>query len=328
MTVSAHSTRPGRAGWFADRPVGVKIGAALAVLAMVAIGLTGLAVQRIGTLADAGDTLYSDSIVPLNKLAEAQRTFQGDRARNNILGFVDEAARAQLRPQLAERRAQFREQMDAYTATLNNPADVAPVLEAADTYYATVDQQLYPAVNAGDVGAVQKVVSGSLAEAGRGLSDAFGAEQERQAADAGADAAAGQDLASTARFTLWIALAAGIVAAAGLALLVIRGIVTTVRSVQKSVDALAAGDLTVTPDVRSNDELGRMAASLGTAQENLRTVLGTVASSADAVAASSEELSASSAQISAGAEETSAQSGVVSGAAEEVSRSVQTVAAG
>jgi methyl-accepting chemotaxis protein len=327
MTASALPTRPGRARWFTDRPVGVKIGTALAVLAIVACALTVLGVQRIGTLADAGDTLYEDSIVPLNKLGEAQRTFQGDRSRNNMYGFIDDATRAELRTELAERRALFGEQIDAYVATLNDPADFAAVQEAIDAYYAVVDQQLRPPADAGDH-TVQSIVTGPLAETGRALSDAFGAEQERQAADAQADAAAGQDLAMTARYTLWTALAVGIAAAALLGVLVVRQIVATVRSVQTSVDALAKGDLTVTPDVRSADELGRMAASLATAQTSLRSVLGSVAASADAVAASSEELSASSAQISASAEETSAQSGVVSSAAEEVSRSVQTVAAG
>jgi methyl-accepting chemotaxis protein len=329
MTASAlPAARTARARWFADRPVGVKIGAALAVLAIVACALTVLAVQRIGTLADAGDTLYEDSIVPLNQLGEAQRTFQGDRSRYNLYGLSDDATRATLAPDLAERRELFVEQWEAYVATLNDPADVASLQEAIDAYYAVVDTQLVPTADSGNGAAVLTIATGPLAEAGRGLSDAFGAEQERQAADAQADAAAGQDLASTARYTLWTALAIGIAVAAGLGVLVVRQIVATVRSVQSSVDALAKGDLTVVPEVRSADELGRMAASLATAQTSLRSVLGSVAASADAVAASSEELSASSAQISASAEETSAQSGVVSSAAEEVSRSVQTVAAG
>ena len=328
MTVPASPSRPGRVHWFTDRPVGAKIGAALAVLAIVAVALTTLAVQRIGTLADAGETLYSDSVVPLNTLAALQRTFQGDRARNNIYGFVDAAARPELDATLAERRQLGEDQAAAYVATLGDPADFDGLQAGLDTYYAVVDQQLYPAADAGDGAAVLQIVTGPLAEAGRGLSDAFGAEQDRQAADAAADAQAGQDLASSARMILWTALAAGIAVATLLAVWVVRQIVATVRTVQKSVEALAAGDLTVTPEVRSNDELGRMAASLGKAQESLRSVMSDVAASADAVAASSEELSASSAQISAGAEETSAQSGVVSTAAEEVSRSVQTVAAG
>jgi methyl-accepting chemotaxis protein len=328
-TPAAPGRPPGRrSNWFADRPVAVKIAAALAVLAVVAIGLTGLAVQRIGTLADAGELLYTDSIEPLERLGEAQRTFQGIRARNNLYAGVGAATRAELRPDLDQRRAQFEQEVAVYVGTLGNPADFAPVQEAIVAYFAVVDGQFYPAAESGAPGAAKTVASGPLADTGRALSDAFGAEQARQGVDAKADAEEGQSLARTATVLLWTALGIGILLAGLLAVVVVRGIVRTVRSVQTSVTALAQGDLTVAPEVRSNDELGRMARALGEAQESLRGVLSTVVSSADAVAASSEELSASSAQISASAEETSAQSGVVTGAAEEVSRNVQTVAAG
>ncbi|MGY1602059.1 HAMP domain-containing protein, partial [Geodermatophilus sp. SYSU D00815] len=298
-----------RGGWFADRPVAVKIGAALALLAAVAITVSGVAVQRIGTLADAQQVLYSDSIVPLERLGELQRTFQGDRARYNMYALADAAARADLKVQFAERKQLLEEQARAYVDSLNDPADFDGLQQGLDDYYALAEQQLVPAADAGDTATVSALVQGPMAEAARGLSDAFGAEQARQGEDARADADEAAALATTATVVVWVSLAIGIALAAGLALLVVRQIVRTVRSVQTSVDALAAGDLTVTPDARSRDELGRMAASMAAAQRNLRTVLGSVASSADAVAASSEELSASSAQISASAEETSAQSG-------------------
>jgi methyl-accepting chemotaxis protein len=127
--------------------------------------------------------------------------------------------------------------------------------------------------------------------------------------------------------TVAVALAA-LVLVCAVSWLTMRSITRPVRRVQTSLEALAAGDLTVATGVRSTDEIGRMAAALDAAQVSLGEVLASVVASADAVAASSEQLSASSAQISAGAEQTSAQSGVVSSAAEEVSRSVATVAAG
>ncbi|UOY00628.1 methyl-accepting chemotaxis protein [Blastococcus sp. PRF04-17] len=328
MSVRTPAPRTSRFSWFAGRPIGVKIGAALTVLAVVAVGLTGLGAARIATLADAAQRLDTDSIVPLERLGEAQRTFQGSRARNNLYAIASADTREALRADLAERKDQFDAEVAVYVDTLSDPADFAPVQEAIAAYDAVVTGQLYPTVDAGDTAAALAVAEGPLAEAGRALSDAFGAEQARQGKDATRDAAAAQDLASQSILILWSALAAGILVAGLLGVWVVRQIVRTVRSVQTSVDALAIGDLTVTPEIRSGDELGRMAGALAAAQESLREVLAGVAASADAVAASSEELSASSAQISASAEETSAQSGVVSSAAEEVSRNVQTVAAG
>ena len=326
MSVTAVRPRPRR--WFGDRPVAVKIGSAVTLLAAVSIGLTTLAVDRIGTLADAAETLSTGSIDPLVKLNELQRTFQGDRARYNLYGLSDEATRATLRADLVERRETVEQQTQAYLDTLADPADFDPVLDQMTAYYAVVDQQLVPVADAGDYATALAVAGGDMATAARATSDAFGVEQERQAVGAREDSAAGQALADQARLVLWASLAIGILLASGLAFWVIRQLVRTVRSVHHSLESMAAGDLTDAPEVRSGDELGRMADALATAQTNLRSVIAAVVTSADTVAASAEELSASSAQISASAEETSVQSGVVSAAAEEVSRSVATVAAG
>ncbi|WP_222196248.1 HAMP domain-containing protein, partial [Modestobacter italicus] len=326
MSDTATRSRPGR--WFSDRPIGVKIGSALALLGVVSVGLTTLAVDRIETLAGAAETLSSGSIDPLVELGVLQRTFQGDRARYNLYGLSDEATRAGLRSDLAERRELLQQQTQAYLDTLSDPSDFDPVLDLMTSYYAVVDEQLVPAADAGDDATALAVASGPLAQAARSTSDAFGAEQQRQADDAAVDVAEGQALADSARNTLWVALIVGLLLAAGLAVVVVRQLVRTVQAVRASLDAMAEGDLTRTADVRSGDELGQMAGALATAQEKLRSVIASVVSSADTVAASAEELSASSAQISASAEETSVQSSVVSSSAEEVSRSVATVAAG
>src|SRR3954468_6524337 len=156
------------------------------------------------------------------------------------------------------------------------------------------------------------------------LDKAFAAEKQ-QAADRDTTSHASY---TSSRTTIIVGLLLGGLMALGLGWFVARSIAGSVKKVQTVAQGLAQGDLTRSSGLRTRDELGRMGAALDTAVGELRRLLSTVVSSADAVAASSEELSASSAQISASAEETSAQSGVVSGAAEEVSRSVQTVAAG
>jgi methyl-accepting chemotaxis protein len=148
---------------------------------------------------------------------------------------------------------------------------------------------------------------------------------EKRAAQAVAAANAQQ--ASTTHLIIAI-IVLGSLAVLGLALAVVRRLMRPLTAVTSLAAAMAEGDLTRTSGVDQNDEVGRMAAALDSAQGNLRELMASIVASADAVAASSEELSASSAQISASAEETSAQSGVVSSAAEEVSRNVQTVAAG
>ncbi|MGY1712464.1 methyl-accepting chemotaxis protein [Geodermatophilus sp. SYSU D00758] len=320
--------RAGRSGgWFADRPVGVKIGAAVAVLAVVAVAMTVLAANRISALESAA-TRINGNVVTLADLANIQRSWQGDRSRYNTYPLADAEGRAALRTDLAERRATIEGQLDAYAAVTVNRDAFDEFHATVTDYYAIAEEQLLPAADAGDLATAAAVITGPLQDRSDVLMDQYNAMQERRVAAGQADTDAAADIASGATTTLWISLLAGIAVAGSLTVLVVRRLVRTVRSVQGAVEALAEGDLTVAPEVRGRDELGRMAAALEQAQGTLRTVLSGVATSADAVAASSEELSASSAQISASAEETSAQSGVVAGAAEEVSRNVQTVAAG
>ncbi len=158
-----------------------------------------------------------------------------------------------------------------------------------------------------------------------GLTQQLRESLDERTAEAGAAAAASQS--NTTR-TMVVVVVLGALLVLGIALVVVRRIVRPLAAVVSVAAALADGDLTRTSGVERSDEVGQVAAALDRAQANLRGLMASIAGSADAVAASSEELSASSAQISASAEETSAQSGVVSAAAEEVSRNVGTVAAG
>jgi methyl-accepting chemotaxis protein len=328
MTAPAAQPRRGLGRWFADRPVGLKIASLIAFSAVIGVVLAVVAVERIDSLRANEQDIYVNHVVAFSDLDAIQESYEALQSGYTAYFLATPAERAQLQPQLAQGADQLQAQLGAYARTTEHPQTVATLATDLQAFATLSAQQLRPALDAGDLAAASAVAQGPMVPAEQkvvadihGLRTVLRADADGQVATDGAGATA-------AVRGLWLILAVSVVIGAALALAVVRQITRTVKRVQRSVDALAAGDLTVPPDVSGRDELGRMAASLATAQQNLRDVLSSVVASADAVAASSEELSASAAQISSSAQETSAQSGVVAGAAEEVSRNVQTVAAG
>ncbi|MCA0147153.1 methyl-accepting chemotaxis protein [Blastococcus sp. LR1] len=326
MTVPPAPARRGQ--WFTDRPIGVKLGTALVLLGGVGLASGGVAVDRISALADAQQELYTENVAPMVQLNEAQRHFQGVRARVLQYPVADLATRAELRTEIDERFAKLQGVLEDYAPHATDASAVAGLEQGTAAFVDASTTTLFPLADAGDAAGFGALYQAQVRGIGDDALDVLVAEGEAQATAATGHVVADAEAADAAIWFVLVLLGVGIVVSGGVAVLVVRRLVRTVRSVQASVDALAAGNLTVAPLVKDQDELGRMAASLATAQSTLRGVMADVSASASAVAASSEELSASSAQIAASAEETSAQSGIVSSAAEEVSRSVQTVAAG
>ncbi|MGY1702318.1 methyl-accepting chemotaxis protein [Geodermatophilus sp. SYSU D00766] len=324
--VTPHEER--RATWFADRRVTTKLMVLLTALLLVAGAIAGLSILRLGTVDAAAETIYREGAVPLRDLAEAQEAV-GSMRQRVLLHLAGPVAD---KPRREQEISRFDDVFDTEVAALRREGVDAGLL---DRYLAVVadyrafrdgtilpaSRALDPAVDVTPILAECDRLFGIVVDAGQALSAAQTEAVERTRTDAEAAYHSG-------RTQVLVILAVGAVLGLALALYTGRQIVGPLRRVQDVASGLAVGDLTRTSGLRSKDELGETGRALDEAVQDLRSVLSSVASSADAVAASSEELSASSAQISASAEETSAQSGVVSGAAEEVSRSVQTVAAG
>jgi methyl-accepting chemotaxis protein len=326
MTVPARTTRSG--GWFANRPIGAKIGAVVGLLAVVVLGTNALAVSRISDMREGQEQIYTENLQPLNALSAVQRATAAHRARVLEYAVSDPARRQELLGEMDEKQADVDDALAEYEPFVIDSDAMDKYQAAREQFLATNAAQLFPAADRGDFAAFSKIYQEVSSPLLTDIADGLEEEGIAQSTEAAARNAKAADSAGTSITLLLSTALAAVLAATVLTVLVVRRITRTVRSVQRSAEAMAAGDLTVATGVSSQDELGRMAAALESAQGALRDVLSSVVESADAVAASSEELSASSAQISASAQETSAQSGVVSSAAEEVSRNVQTVAAG
>ncbi|PFG37443.1 methyl-accepting chemotaxis protein [Flavimobilis soli] len=326
----AQPERRTRAAWFWDRPVGVKIAAAMGVLAVI-FSLVGGA----GALAllKAGSDMKEINVLS----GELQKGFGDLRTAQD---------RSHLQIRRAAITASEGERQQVLTSTEWNDREVDRLIGVLDGYEQSQtqqwedfktrwadwtsfrDSQVRPLVEAGDAEAAAALLASDAAgdpdRAGRALELAQGSVEYR----------VGQVMsAATSRISLTIvALLVGFIVGAAvaisLAVVVTRRIVRDIQEVDASVGALAQGDLTRAVDVSSNDELGRMARSYDVAQRHLREVVKSVIEESDGVTDAVSQLTAASTQVAAGAEETSAQAGVVAAAAEQVSRNVQATAAG
>ena len=313
-----------------DRSVRTKVLAAVgaAAVAGACIGLVGI--QSVNQGAANSQDLVDNHLAGVTSVADLMDDVQQLRviSRNAVL-TNDPAATQQALDKVPDALATYQQDEDVYRALDLGADQVSLVGQAGDL----VDQwetffrsTLAPLALADDVEGWVDANNANmiLTDATTVLGELRDLENSL-ATDAAADSAAAASSARTLTITV---LVVGMALALLLGWFVATGVARATQRVRAVAEGLAAGDLTRTSGLTTQDELGQMGRALDDAVVGLREVMTAVVASSDAVAAASEELSASSAQISASAEETSTQSGVVSSAAEEVSRSVATVAAG
>ncbi|MPQ99715.1 HAMP domain-containing protein [Modestobacter sp. I12A-02628] len=331
-TSSTPASSPGRlSALWGDRGVTTKIIGAVGVAALVAVGVGTSGLSSAGTAQDAATELYESNLSRSELVADIDGNLT--RVDINILRMLaigDPQSIAGWKAENEDRFATVDELLDelsAATAGTDEQEAVDGLVVSYDAMRAGMQAQVAE-IEAGDMAGAAAVNATQVKDNADAVFTELSTLAEDNAADGAEQIAATQAGGDSARTTILLELVLGVALAVTIGWLVARGIARGLRRVQDVTEALAAGDLTRTVGLTTDDELGRTGRALDAATTSLRTVMSSVVASAEAVAASSEQLSASSARISASAGETAAQSGVVSAAAEEVSRNVGTVSAG
>ncbi|GAA4372057.1 methyl-accepting chemotaxis protein [Nocardioides caricicola] len=317
---------------FNDLGVRPKVLSAVAVGAVVSVTIGVMGLVSLSKSADQADLLYSSNVKGVDALGDLQVAV-GDmriQARSAALAPTPEE-RADAAQKVAEGHAAAVELMDTYTATgisSEQASRLADLKVNVDGYLQIQQDVLIPLADKEETDLWWEANS----EQARPFTDAMSEDFDwltSKEAEIAADAAASvKSSYESNRLIAILLLVIGTLVSVALGWFVATALARRIAKVQSVAESLADGDLTRTADLDSRDEVGRLGDALDAASSKLRTLIGSVMGSSDAVAAASEELAASSQQIAAGAEETSVQAGVVSAAAEEVSRNVQTVAAG
>jgi methyl-accepting chemotaxis protein len=324
------------AGLLGNRSLATKILAAVALPAIVAVVV---AVEGINTADDGAATAHR-----LDKNANALSEIR------ELDGGVADAIESAFSAIASTEAATTRSALDDFDKTMTETSrqvDEFKQQSAADSEFSAVPDNLLTQLSTGLTNMRDAVDThlGPLMLANK--SDAALAAWEskvnptKEALDKTLDAMSAAENAdvdgeittvdeeSAANFWLsLVQLVLGLTIAAGLALLIVRGVIRPLRAVSSTLDSVAEGDLTKRVEVRSKDEVGRMAESLNKASESMSQTVRAIGGGVESLESSAQELSSVAQQVAASAEETSAQAGVVAAAAEQVSRSVETVATG
>ena len=133
---------------------------------------------------------------------------------------------------------------------------------------------------------------------------------------------------NTATWTVTGLLALGVLLSLLIGFRVAGRVRGAVQNVSHLAEGLAAGDLTRSSGVDTEDEVGRMAAALDPGISRLREDLVQLAGNASTLNSAAGQLTAVSGEVDAAATEASAQAGSVAAAADVVSNNLQVVSAG
>ena len=317
-TRTTTTARP-RGGWFADRSIRTKVLLLLVLVVISVVGASTSAVTRMSQLAVSTRTVQQVSAGVSSQVAVVQRdVVEAQLLVARAVAATDDADRRAVEDRVAALDAEIAAAADAFeagTAGVEVPG-WAEFRTAWPQWQTIRDEQLLAGVAADDT-AVLAAVDAALTEV-----DASALDYVAGVADAAED-----QVARSTR-SLLLVQGVGLVVVIAVGLLTARVIRRQVAEVQRSVEAMAEGDLTVAPRLDSADEIGQMARALTRTQESLRATVAGVAGTAHTVAAAAEQMTAAASEVVAGSDDTSARAGVVAAAAEQVSRNVQTVAAG
>ncbi|MDP3254682.1 methyl-accepting chemotaxis protein, partial [Bosea sp. (in: a-proteobacteria)] len=212
---------------------------------------------------------------------------------------------------------------------------VAAIAVLRDVGLATQDidsrgeQVLAVGMRASDIareGGVIKAIEMTRSEGRRALLetlaafDAYTVFAQKRMAEIATEATAAAAFAKTLLLSIVAAsLLIAIAAAVWIALNISRGVAGAVSI----ANAVAAGDLTQTAKVQSNDEVGDLVTALNGTVEKLREVVGQVTSAAENMSSGSQELSASAEQLSQGSTEQASTTEEASSSMEEMAANVK-----
>ncbi|WP_274366227.1 methyl-accepting chemotaxis protein [Paenibacillus thermotolerans] len=289
--------------WFRNRKTSQKLIGSFVLISLILAGIGVYSLMNMAKIQSNVGGIYNDNLVPTQYLAQAQIQYQ--RIRVNIRDvYMAETSdeKSSYIDRIDQIRADFETSLQQYEKGISSDLEREQnekVKSAAGLYLDTIDQGIKLAVD-GKSDELKSLIRGDMKHKGdellSGLDDLIriNDEQALRGFNDSEKAYASSRIVTVAVIIIAFALSVAIG-------LFISNIIS--RPLNRMVEAtrkIAGGDMTVTTDMDSKDEVGQLAMAMNEMTGNLRSLIGGVISSAQSVAAASEQISASTEEIASG----------------------------
>jgi len=310
----------------------MKIGVRLTLGFLLVVALTAvigfIGIRNLSQVNDLSDRMYDMDVVGLSTLQEANiQLLLANRAVRRSLMASDAQDRDESAAQARAAMDKTRELLTnsrQYFLTAEGKAQVAAIEGPLQEYISAANLMLDTHRQSGELQTMSAALelmprnTAAANEVDRLLGIASDAKQAR-ASEANADISA---IAESSRLQMIVLVLAATLLGMLIGVLVTRSITRPLAGAVQAADRMAAGDLSQDLVIDRKDETGRLLGAMQNMTERLRSILGDVRSSADALSSASEQVSSTSQSLSQAANEQAASVEQTSASVEEMSASI------
>jgi methyl-accepting chemotaxis protein len=250
--------------WFNDLRIGTKLLSSFAIVAAIA-GLIGwVGVSGMSEMKDRSASAYADRLVPIRDLGYANAAFL--IARTEVRSLLAAKDRSKCKEYIATIEAETKKTEDyletySKTVLVKEEQETLPKFRAAFEQYKKLRAKIIELSLAGKDAAALALADGEARDAQTEARKNLRELIDINARVAESEENANLEAASAARTKILGFLAMGVLFALGIGLFIARAIGKPLREMQSAAEKLALGDVSVSVELETKDELGALANS-------------------------------------------------------------------
>lgn len=315
--------------WYCDLKIGVKLLSAFTLLSVITAVVGIMGINNMGRINNMAERIYNNDLLGLSYIKETNINLVSmDRAQKNMLLASSVSEREKQKTKMAEYKTKVFDSLDKAKGLFYTTKGKNMVAKAEDALndYTKASQIVVAAASSEDVSKRRHSVDLS---SGIGLEKADAADAvlseltklKEEFAKNGADET--QSIYQTSRLLMILLVLGSIIFGLCIGMCISRMIGNPMKQMVTFANKIASGDMDVTIDASSKDEIGEMMKAMGQMVNNLTSVAIDVQNAANMVATGSEQVNSAAQSLAQGATEQAASIEEVSSSMEEMNSTVR-----